>query len=136
MFDTALQQINNFVGITIGGVSIVSVIGMAITLIVEIRNSHKEARLTKQAVETSFQNAVLPTKIKIDLSNKIQEPIEKGFLEVNQYLRETVGHIEKGEKLILTILSQFSHVNKLPISVQSEIEEYLDDSKTVEVKFE
>lgn len=136
MFDTIVNQANGILGITIGGVSLATIIGLVITIIIEIRKAHKEARLTEKSIETAFQNVVLPSKIKIDLSGKIQEPLEQGFLQVKQFLRTSLEHVNKGQRLVLSILSQFSHVNKLPQETQDEIAEYLDECKTVEVKIE
>lgn len=136
MFDTIVNQANGILGITIGGVSLATIIGLVITIIIEIRKAHKEARLTEKSIETAFQNVVLPGKIKIDLSGKIQEPLEQGFLQVKQFLRTSLEHVDKGQRLVLSILSQFSHVNKLPQETQDEIAEYLDACKTVEVKIE
>lgn len=136
MFDTIVNQANGILGITIGGVSLATIIGLVITIIIEIRKAHKEARLTEKSIETAFQNVVLPSKIKIDLSGKIQEPLEQGFLQVKQFLRTSLEHVDKGQRLVLSILSQFSHVNKLPQETQDEIAEYLDECKTVEVKIE
>lgn len=136
MFDTIVNQANGILGITIGGVSLATIIGLVITIIIEIRKAHKEARLTEKSIETAFQNVVLPSKIKIDLSGKIQEPLEQGFLQVKQFLRTSLEHVDKGQRLVLSILSQFSHVNKLPQETQDEIAEYLDECKTMEVKIE
>lgn len=136
MFDTIVNQANGILGITIGGVSLATIIGLVITIIIEIRKAHKEVRLTKKSIETAFQNVVLPSKIKIDLSGKIQEPLEQGFLQVKQFLRTSLERVNKGQRLVLSILSQFSHVNKLPQETQDEIAEYLDECKTVEVKIE
>lgn len=136
MFDTIVNQANGILGITIGGVSLATIIGLVITIIIEIRKAHKEARLTEKSIETAFQNVVLPSKIKIDLSGKIQEPLEQGFLQVKQFLRTSLERVDKGQRLVLSILSQFSHVNKLPQETQDEIAEYLDECKTMEVKIE
>lgn len=136
MFDTIVNQANGILGITIGGVSLATIIGLVITIIIEIRKAHKEARITEKSIETAFQNVVLPSKIKIDLSGKIQEPLEQGFLQVKQFLRTSLERVDKGQRLVLSILSQFSHVNKLPQETQDEIAEYLDECKTVEVKIE
>lgn len=136
MFDTIVNQANGILGITIGSVSLATIIGLVIAIIIEIRKAHKEARITEKSIETAFQNVVLPSKIKIDLSGKIQEPLEQGFLQVKQFLRTSLERVDKGQRLVLSILSQFSHVNKLPQETQDEIAEYLDECKTVEVKIE
>lgn len=131
-----LEQVNGWLGITVGGVSIATIIAMVIVVVKEVAKAHKEGRLTQEAVEKAFQNAVLPTKIKIDLSDKISAPLQEGLVQIKTYINDTLEHVQKGQKLVLSILSQFSHVNKLPIEVQNEIQEYLDESKTVEVKLE
>lgn len=136
MFDSLLESVNGVVGLTVGGISVATIISMVIVVIKEVHRAHKAEKVTKESIEQAFQNAVLPTKIKIDLSNKIQGPLEEGLLQIKTYINDTLEHVQKGQKLILSILSQFSHVNKLPVEMQNEIQEYLDESKTVEVKLE
>lgn len=136
MLDTILQEVNGVMGLTIGGVSLATIIAMVIVVVKEVRAAHKERRLTEQYVEKAFQNVVLPSKIKIDLSDKISAPLQEGLTQIKTYINETLEHVQKGQQLALSILSQFSHVNKLPVDVQNEIVEYLDESKTVEVKLE
>lgn len=136
MFETVVGQINGVLGITIGGVSLATIIGMVITLVIEIRKLHKESKLTKDTIEKAFQDAVLPKTVKLDLSKKIEEPLKDGFTEMKRLLQETLDKVGRGEQLILAILNQFSHVHKLPEDVQNEIAEYIDDCKSVTVKLE
>lgn len=135
MFEEISNQVMAILTCSVGGVSILSVLASLIYTIKQIVTLKKENKLTQQNVETAFKNAVLPKNIKIDLSNKIQEPIQVGFAQIKLFLEQSIERVERGEQLILKILHEFSHVNKLPDDVKQEIEAYIEDgsSETIEV---
>lgn len=136
MFETAVGEINGVLGLTVGGVSVAALITSLICLIKSIINLKRENRLTRQFIEEAFQKAVLPNTVKLDLSSKIEQPLKDGFESMRRVMEETLKHLDKGEKLILSILSQFSHVSKLPEETQAEIQAYLQESKSVTMKLE
>lgn len=136
MFEGVFEQINGVLSITIGGVSITTIIGMVITLIVQIRKLHKENKLTKEYIESAFNNAVLPKTVKLDLSKKIEQPLKDGFTNMTRLIEDTLSKVQNGERLILMILSEFSHIHKLSPEVQAEISEYVEKETSVTVSLE
>lgn len=136
MLDQWTMQINNVLSYTIAGVSVATIVGMVIALIKSIVTLKRENKLTKQYIEEAFQSAVLPKTIKLDLSKKIEEPLKQGFNEMKSLLENTLERMHRGEQLILKVLSEFSHIKKLPEDVQSEIEDYIDEGVTATIKLE
>lgn len=136
MFDGTLTSINTILSITIGGVSLATIIGMIIAFVLQIRKMRKDNKLTKDSIETAFQKAVLPKTIKLDISKKIEEPLKDGFNNMCRTLQEALDKVAIGEKLILSVLHEFTHIHKLPETVQQEIEDYIENSKSVTLKLE
>lgn len=132
MFEEFTNQAMGILSLTIGGVSISAIITLAIYLIRAIIANKKEVVITKKHVEEAFKSAVLPKNIKLDVSNKIQAPIKEGLAQIQIHMADKLERVERGEKLILKILSQFSHVDKLSKDVRDEIADFIDDGVTIE----
>lgn len=136
MLDQWAMEINSILGYTVAGVSIATIIGTVIALVQSIVKLRRENKLTKQYIEEAFNNAVFPKTVKLDLSKKIEEPLKKGFDEIQSLLENTLQRLERGEQLILSVLNEFSHVKKLPDEVKEEIQEYIDSGETTVIKLE
>lgn len=141
MFEEWISQIPNIASITIGGVSIVTIISLAIAFIRQIVSLRKERTavkqemiVTKQQIEDSFKNAIFPKNIKLDVSKKIEGPIKDGLAKIEATVKDELQDAFKGQRLILAVLSQFSHVQKLPEATQEAIKDYLDKGATEEVE--
>lgn len=138
MFEQISNQAVAILSISIGGVSIASILATAISLIKSMINLKKEGKQskeeTKQLIEEAFKDAVLPKNIKLDVSNKIEKPIKEGLEIIQQSVNDALARVDDMEKLILSILSQFSHVQKLPEDVQKKIDDYVYDGVTEEVQ--
>lgn len=134
--DSIQQQIVTAIVGTIGGIDILGIIGLIVVLIRQRVKIKKEIAITKQCVEDGFKNAILPKNIKLDVSNKIEKPIREGLTDIKLYLQTNLERIEKGEQLILSILSLFSHVKQLPEDVQTQIDDYLEANISDEVKLD
>lgn len=137
MFEQVQQYAIEILSISIGGISLGTIIGMAIYLIVSVRKYKSEINVTKEGIETAFQNVVLPKSIKLDVSNKIQKPIEDGLRTISDTLGIKIEDLQEGIKLLLLILSQFTHVQKLTDEQQEELKTYLsnlqNDEKEVQL---
>lgn len=131
MFDQITDGIMNILNLSIGGVSLGAVITMIIYVTHAIVKNRKEIKVTKQYIEEAFQNAVLPSTIKLDVSNKIALPIKEGLAQITDTLNFTLSEIKEGIKYNLEILEKFSHVQKLPVEEQEKIKKYLESSTEV-----
>lgn len=131
MFDQITDGIMNILNLSVGGVSLGAVIVMIIYVTHAIVKNRKDIKITKEYIEEAFQNAVLPSTIKLDVSNKIALPIKEGLAQITDTLNSTLLEIKEGIKYNLEILEQFSHVQKLPTEEQEKIKTYLE--KSVEV---
>ncbi len=87
----------------------------------------KNLQITTETIEEAFKNVVLPKNIKLDISNKIEKPIKEGLLELSERVNGTLSRVEEGEKMMLQILTLFTHFQKLPDDVREQIEDFINE---------
>ena len=140
-----LENISNtavaILSMTIGGVSIGGLIAFAIAFIKYIVKERKrrlaektQNELTVETIKQCFQDVLLPKNIKLDVSNKIQQPLKEGLEDIKLAVMEKITLTEEELKLILQILAQFNHVKKLPEETQAQIAYVIDKGTTEEVQ--
>lgn len=136
MINELYQQILTIVAGIIGGIDVIGLLGIIVYVAVHTRSTKKAIKVTQEQIEIAFKNAVLPKNIRLDVSSKIEKPIREGLQEIELYLKEKIEHVEKGEQLILSILSLFSHVKQLSEDVRQQIADYLEPNIEKEIKLE
>lgn len=134
--DAIYQQIVTVIVAIIGSIDVVGIVGVIIAAIKNRINMKKEIATTKQQIEDAFKNAVLPKNIKLDVSRKIEKPIRDGLEDIKLYIEQALERIDTGERLILSILSLFSHVKQLPEDVQKQIEDYIELNTSEEIQID
>lgn len=134
MFDQISNSVLAILSISVGGISLGSLLGMIVYVAYKLAKLKKENKITKATIETAFKDAVLPKNIKLDVSGKINEPIAAGLERIKTYLSYEIERIMEGEKLILAILSKFNHTAKLTDEEKAKLEEYLEKGATEEIK--
>lgn len=128
--DAITSTVASILSLSVGGVSIVTIIGMIIYCIrLAIVNKHN-LTVTTKTIEEAFQNVVLPKNIKLDISNKIEKPIKEGFEKVGDLINGSLERIAKGEQMMMKILVLFTHFQKLPEDVREEIEDFINEETT------
>ena len=139
--DEFQQLILNILSLSLGGVSLATIIANVIYCIKAIRKNRKEAKaakdevvITKEYVEQSFKNAVLPKTIKLDVSSKIEQPIKQGMARIEELNKEQLEQIHKENVLILKVLNQFTHVKKLSEEDQEAIADIVNEEAIEEIK--
>lgn len=140
--DQVSELFTSITSISICGVSLITVFVFVIKILLTIRKNKKwlkaqeeQIQVTKEGIEESFKNAVFPKTIKLDVSRKIQEPIAKAMKQLQASNDEQLEEIKEQNRLILTVLSQFTHVQKLSAEDQEKISDIVNSeaSDTVEV---
>ena len=140
--DQFSELFTSITSISICGVSLITVFVFVIKILLTIRKNKKwlkaqeeQIQVTKEGIEESFKNAVFPKTIKLDVSRKIQEPIAKAMKQLQASNDEQLEEIKEQNRLILTVLSQFTHVQKLSAEDQEKISDIVNSeaSDTVEV---
>lgn len=134
MFDIIATNISTILSLSVGGVSIASIIGMLIYLVKLSINNKKTQKLTKEMVEEAFQNAVLPKNIKLDIANKIEPLVKDGFSKMSTAIEPYLERIAEGEKMMMKILVLFTHFQRLPEETRQEIEDFLNSQSTIEIQ--
>ena len=135
------EVILSILGLSIGGVSLATVLANVIYCIKAIKRAKKEATaakdevtVTKEYVEQAFKDAVLPKTIKLDISSKIERPIKEGMTRIEELNKEQLEQIHRENVLILKVMSQFTHVKKLSEEDQEAISDIVNEEVTEEVK--
>ena len=145
MFDQFSTQITQILSMTIGGVSVGTIIAAVIYCIKSIKSirtdaahdkieTDKKLKITTDFIEQSFKNAVLPQKIKLDISSKIEKPIKDGLTKIAETQEEQLLAIHNELLLILKILSKFSHTQKLTDEEQEALKEITGETSVEEIK--
>lgn len=143
--DQIYSQILSIVTAIISGIDVTAIIGIIIYSIKQSISNRKAIAAIKAQVgeaivvsrtqiEEAFKDAILPKNIKLDVSSKIEKPIREGLEFIKIYLQDELKRVDRGQQLILFILSQFSHINKLPEKLQQEITDYLEANTVEEIK--
>ena len=127
--------------LSVGGISVGTILATIIYVVKSIRKSRKEQKqleknveVTKEQIQLAFKEAVLPKTVKLDVSTKIEQPIRDGLLQIRNDNKEALESIHEENRLILSILSKFTHVQKLPKEDQEAISDIVDKEVTEEVK--
>lgn len=139
--DGLQEVILSILGLSIGGVSLGTVLANVIYCIKAIKRAKKEAKaakdevvVTKEYVERAFKDAILPKTIKLDISSKIERPIKEGMTRIEELNKEQLEQIHRENVLILKVMSQFTHVKKLSEEDQEAISDIVNEEVTEEVK--
>lgn len=145
MLDQFGEQIMQILSMSLCGVSLATIIANVIYCVKSIKRAATKAKndkeefqkqldVSKEYIEQSFKNAVLPSKIKLDVSEKIEKPIKEGLAQMEDNQKEYLQKIYEENQLILKILSQFTHTKKLSEEDQDKIKEIVGEAVTEEVK--
>lgn len=133
MMDSIMNNAMEILSISFSGISLGSILFLAIYVILQARKNRKEISLNKHQVEEAFKNAVLPSKMKIDISNKIEKPIKDGFTAIKEQVTERLDEVDHLLTLVLSVLAQFSHCEKLPEETRQEINDLVRKVEEAEV---
>lgn len=133
--DSISSTVTSILSLSIGGVSVATIIGMVIYCIrLAIVNKHN-LTVTTKTIEDAFKEVVLPKTVKLDISNKIDKPIREGLESIGDLLNNSLVRMERGEQLMLKILILFTHYQKLPEETRQEIEDFINtEASDIEVK--
>ena len=116
MFEQAITSLLSILSLSVGGVSVATIIGAFIVLSKKI----KSVSLTKDYVEQAFTKAILPANVRIDISQKIMPLVKQALADIEDhmksFMKEQKEEIEQTKSMLvltLTILSKFSHTQQL-----------------------
>lgn len=116
MFEQAITSLLSILSLSVGGVSVATIIGAFIVLSKKI----KKVSLTKDYVEQAFTKAILPANVRIDISQKIMPLVKQALADIEDhmksFMKEQKEELEQTKSMLvltLTILSKFSHTQQL-----------------------
>ena len=128
--DAISSTVTSILSLSVGGVSIISIIGMIIYCIRLALVNKKNLTVTKETIEEAFKDVVLPKNIKLDISNKIEKPIREGLESIGIQVNSALERLEQGEQMMMRILVLFTHFQKLPDDVREQIEDFINKETT------
>lgn len=145
MFDAIAEQVMQILSLSLCGVSVVTILANVIYCVKSIHRAAKKAKndkdefqkqlnVSKEYIENAFKSAVLPQKIKLDVSSKIEKPIKEGLEKMEENQKDYLSKIHEENVMILKILSKFTHVNKLTEEELDELKLLVGDNVEEEVK--
>lgn len=145
MFDAISEQVMQILSLSLCAVSVATILANVIYCVKSIYRAAKKAKndkdefqkqlnVSKEYIENAFKSAVLPQKIKLDVSSKIEKPIKEGLEKMEENQKDYLSKIHEENVMILKILSKFTHVNKLTEEELDELKLLIGDNVEEEVK--
>lgn len=126
--------------LSISGVSLVTILGVIIYIVKfgrkvfkKLKQNEENIDVTKKQIEDAFKEAVLPKTVKLDVSSKIEKPIQEGLKTIREDNKESLKNLKDELTLILKILNQFTHVKKLSDEDREKIDDIVNNEVTEEV---
>lgn len=128
--ETVVNQVLNY---SILGVSIGTLLALAIYVFKYILKSKKEIAITKESIKEGFKEVVLPKDLRINLSNKIDPAIKEAIKTYMEPMLKDFEKVMMQNQLMLSIMSKFTHADKLTQEEQNLLHDLLKDMGTEEV---
>lgn len=98
--------------ITGGSGALVGMIAV-ITAIYSAKKAKKEYQITKEGVVDGFKQAVIPSKVQLDVSTSIIKTLNTAFPQLTEELKKQISPLISATCLILRILANTAAANKL-----------------------
>lgn len=128
--ETVVNQVLNY---SILGVSLGTLLALAIYVFKYILKSKKEIAITKESIKEGFKEVVLPKDLRINLSNKIDPAIKEAIKTYMEPMLKDFEKVMMQNQLMLSIMSKFTHADKLTQEEQNLLHDLLKDMGTEEV---
>ena len=127
--ETVVNQVLNY---SILGVSLGTLLALAIYVFKYILKSKKEIAITKESIKEGFKEVVLPKDLRINLSNKIDPAIKEAIKTYMEPMLKDFERVMLQNQLMLSIMSKFTHADKLTQEEQNLLHDLLKDKGTEE----
>lgn len=128
-----MELIDQILNYSVCGISVATIIAMVIYVIRYAVTSRKEIQVTKQSIEEAFKNVVLPKDLRINLSSKIDPAIRDALQKYLEPICKAYNKIALQNQLMLSIMSKFSHTEKLTEEEQKLLHDLLNDMGSSEI---
>lgn len=125
-----IDQILNY---SVCGISVATIIGLVIYVIRYAITAKKEIQVTKQSIEEAFKNVVLPKDLRINLSSKIDPAIKEALEKYLEPITKAYNKIALQNQLMLSIMSKFSHAEKLTEEEQKLLHDLINGMGSSEI---
>ena len=128
-----MELIDQILNYSVCGISVATIIGFVIYAIRYTITAKKEIQVTKQTIEEAFKNVVLPKDLRINLSSKIDPAIKAALEKYLTPITKAYNKMALQNQLMLSIMSKFSHADKLSEEEQKLLHDLLADMGSSEI---
>lgn len=128
-----MELIDQILNYSVCGISVATIIALVIYVIHYAVAAKKEIQVTKQSIEEAFKNVVLPKDLRINLSSKIDPAIRDALQKYLEPICKAYNKIALQNQLMLSIMSKFSHTEKLTEEEQKLLHDLLNDMGSSEI---
>ena len=125
-----IEQILNY---SIMGVSVAAILSLVTYVIRYIMKSKKDIAVTKQSIEEAFKNVILPKDLRINLSSKIKPAVQEAVREYLEPILKAYNKVALQNQLMLSIMSKFSHTEKLTDAEQKLLHDLVNEMDSTEI---
>ena len=98
--------------ITGGSAALVSIIAV-ITAVYTAKKARKEYQITKEGVVDGFKQAVIPSKIQLDVATSLNKFMAEVFPKLEESVKNQINPLVSANLLMLQILANTAAANKL-----------------------
>lgn len=131
--DTIVNQVLDY---SIMGVSIATLLALAFYVLKFVLKSKKDIAITKESIKEGFKEVVLPKDLRINLSNKIDPAIKEAIKTYMEPMLKDFEKVMMQNQLMLSIMSKFTHADKLTEDEKNLLHDLLKNMGTEEVNIE
>jgi hypothetical protein len=134
MFDYITNGISNILAISIGGVTVATILGFIVWAIIKIKKEGISAKLIENSIETKIAEAIIPTKVRIDISGTVKTVLETDRAANKQMIKEQFKLQDQKLNIALLILSKFSHAEQLTDEQKIQLDKLLGGIQSTDIE--
>lgn len=119
--------------ITGGSAALVSIIAV-ITAVYTAKKARKEYQITKQGVVDGFKQAVIPSKIQLDVATSLNKFMAEVFPKLEESVKNQIAPLVSANLLMLQILANTAAANKLTDEQKAQMQQIYNYLSEITIK--
>lgn len=119
--------------ITGGSAALVSIIAV-ITAVYTAKKARKEYQITKEGVVDGFKQAVIPSKIQLDVATSLNKFMAEVFPKLEESVKNQISPLVSANLLMLQILANTAAANKLTDEQKAQMQQIYNYLSEITIK--
>lgn len=119
--------------ITGGSAALVSIIAV-ITAIYTAKKARREYQITKEGVVDGFKQAVIPSKIQLDVATSLNKFMAEVFPKLEESVKNQISPLVSANLLMLQILANTAAANKLTDEQKAQMQQIYNYLSEITIK--